>query len=295
MTYGKDNFVIKHSQNEIVNKYLIQRLVNQSSITKGDLAYDIGAGSGAISKALLDKGARVIALENDKRLYLKCQHKFINQDRFEIYLMDFLIWQFPRHQKYKVFSNIPFFRTADIVNKLLLNKEPPEDCYLIVQKEAAEKYAGIPEDTLASLLIKPLFWIDIIYRFQRNDFHPAPSVDVVLLQIEKRKCRLVPDRHYGLYKDFIVFCHEGSNRTVKKSLKELFTYHQLKQLSDSLNIDYRASPTDLTFTQYLSLFHFYLEHNLRNKNVIRGAEARLRKQQADIVKTHRTRRRTARK
>ncbi|UCH42854.1 MAG: rRNA adenine N(6)-methyltransferase family protein [Dehalococcoidales bacterium] len=291
MTHNKGNFAIKHSQNEIVNKHLIQRLVNQSSITEGDLVYDIGTGSGAISKALLDKGARVVAFEKDKSLYLKCRQKLINQDRFEIYLMDFLIWQFPQHQKYKVFSNIPFFRTADIVNKLLLNKEPPEDCYLIVQKEAAEKYTGIPDETLASLLIKPLFWIDIIYRFQRNDFHPAPSVDVVLLQIEKRKCQLVPDKHYGLYKDFIVFCREGSNRTVKKSLKELFTCHQLKQLSDSLDIDYRVSPADLNFTQYLCLFQFYLEHNLSNKTVIRGAEARLRKHQTGIVKTHRTRKR----
>ena len=291
MKHGEGNFVIRHSQNEIVNKDLIQRLVKQSRIIESDLVYDIGAGSGAISKALLEKGARVIAFEKDKRLYLKCRQKFIDQDRFIVYCRDFLEWEFPRDRRYKVLSNIPFFRTADIVNKLLLNKDPPEDCYLVVQKEAAEKYAGIPDDTLASLLIKPLFWIDIIYRFQRNDFHPAPSVDVVLLQIEKRGCRLVPEQYYGLYKDFVVFCREGSTRTIKKSLKALFTYYQLKQLSDSLNIDYRSSPTDLNFRQYLGIFQFYLDYNIRNTTVIRGAEANLRKHQADILKIHRTRKR----
>ena len=288
MKRNEGNFIIKHSQNEIIDKQLIRRLVKQSSITEGDLVYDIGAGTGAISQALLDKGARVVAFENDRRRFVKCQRKFTAQDRFELYLMDFLIWEFPPGHKYKVFSNIPFFRTADIVNKLTLNTEPPQDCYLIVQKEAAEKYTGIPRDTLASLLIKPVFWVDIIHRFQRTDFHPVPSVDAVLLQIEKRRYRLVPEQHYSLYKDLVVFCREGPNRTIKQALKRLFSDRELKRLSDSLSINYRSIPADLSFQQYLGIFQFYLEQSPRNTSAIRGAEEELRRKQAGIVKTHRT-------
>ena len=144
MHHGKDNFTLEYSQNRIVNKELIERLINQSAIAAGDLVYDIGAGSGTISEALLKKGAKVIAFEKDNRLYLECRRKFINHDRFELYLDDFLIWKIPPRQKYKVFSNIPFFHTADIVNKLLYSDNPPEDCYLIVQKEAAENTLASP-------------------------------------------------------------------------------------------------------------------------------------------------------
>lgn len=290
MSYGNNTPVMEHSQNEIVNKKLIERLVNGSSITRGDLVYDIGVGSGSISKALLQKGARVIAIEKDSRLILECKDRFADQDRFELYLYDFLIWEFPPDQKYKVFSNIPFFHTADIISKLLFGTTPPEDCYLVTQKEAAEKFAGTYVDTLISLLIKPLFWIDIIYQFRRTDFYPIPSVDAVLLQIEKRKCQLLSDRHYDLYKDFVVFCREGSSRTIKKSLKELLTYSQMKQISKLLRIDYRSDPAALNFTQYLGIFQFYLDHILKNKALIRGAEGRLRRQQADMMKIHRTRR-----
>jgi 23S rRNA (adenine-N6)-dimethyltransferase len=294
MHYNENTLNIEYSQNEIVNKRLIERLVNQSSIRKGDVVYDIGVGSGVISEALIKKGARVIAIEKDQQLYQKCKQKFINQDRFELYLDDFLIWEFPPEQKYKVFSNIPFFHTADIVNKLLFSNNPPEDCYLIIQKEAAEKYAGIPNDTLTSLLIKPLFWIDIIYHFRMSDFSPVPSVDVVLLQIERRRCQPVSDHYYGLYKDLIIFCREGADQTVKKSLKRLFTYSQLKQLSRLLGIDYRLRPTDLSFRQYLGIFQFYIHHNPRNIALIRGAEGGLRKQQVNRIKTHRTRRKRGR-
>ena len=202
MSYDSSDLNIKHSQNEVVNKKVIEKLVNQSSITGGDLVYDIGAGSGVISEAALKKGARVIAFERDVQYYSGYKQRLIDNDRFELYIIDFLEWEVPRDQKYKVFSNIPFFHTAEIINKLLLSENIPEDCYLIIQKEAAEKYTGTFGETLMSLLIKPLFWIDIIYHFRGKDFHPIPSVDVVLLQAEKRASQLIPDQFYSLYKDF---------------------------------------------------------------------------------------------
>ena len=288
MSYKKNSANIWYSQNKIINKKLLRRLVDQSSVSEGDLVYDIGAGSGAISEALLNKGARVIAFETDGRLYQKCRQQFAIHDKYEIHNMDFLDWKFPQGQRFKVFSNIPFIQTADIVNKIVFNKDPPEDGYLIIQKEAAEKYAGNLRETLVSLLIKPIFWVDIIYYFERNDFFPVPLVDIVLLQIEKRRCQLIPEQHYGLYKDFVIYCREGSNRTIKKSLKHLVTYSQLKQLSRLMNIDYQSTPSELNFMQYLSIFQFYLGNNPRNTALIRGTEQRLHEQQANRVKKHRT-------
>lgn len=291
MRNDKDDINIKYSQNEIANKKLIERLVNQSSIAKGDLVYDIGCGSGIISEALLNKGAKVIAIEKDPKLYHECKARFIKSDRFEVYIDDFLEWAFPRGQRFKVFSNIPFFHTAEIVNKLLFGISSPEDCYLVIQKEAAEKYSGIHGDTLTSLLIKPLFWVDIIYYFRRTDFCPVPSVDVVLLQFEKRRCQLIPGQYYGLYKDFVIFCREGAGQTMKKSLGELFTYSQIKQISKLSGIGYQSDPSNLNFAQYLSLFQFYLDDIIRNKSLIRGAEERLHRQQTHLTKIHRTRKR----
>jgi 16S rRNA A1518/A1519 N6-dimethyltransferase RsmA/KsgA/DIM1 with predicted DNA glycosylase/AP lyase activity len=289
MKNPKKSPYISYSQNEMVNQSIIEKLVNQSSISNGDLVYDIGAGTGAISMALLKKGARVIAIEKDYSKYLKCKERFIGQDRFELYLDDFLLRDFSNIGKYKVFSSIPFFHTAEIINRILFCENPPEDSYLVLQREAAEKYAGIPEDTLASLVIKPLFWVDIIYHFERADFHPVPSVDVALLQVEKRRCPLVPIQQYSLYKDFIVSVREGADTTINKSLKWFFTYTQVKQLTRLMHIDFRSSPTELNFTQYLCLFQFYLSHSVNSKTLIQGAEQKLRQQQANIVKMHRTR------
>lgn len=279
MSHGLNerNSNIKYSQNEIVNKKLLEKLINQSSIKKGDLVYDIGAGSGTISKLILKKNARVIAIEKDEALYLKCKQMSIDQhrDSIEVLNRDFLEWEFPPGERYKVFANIPFFLTAEIIRKLVFNKTPPEDCYLIVQKQAAEKYAGIHGDTLISLLIKLLFWVDILYHFNRKDFFPVPSVDIVLLQLEKRKCRLIPECSYELYKYFVIYCREGTNKTIKQVLKNLFTYNQTKRIFRLLGIDYHARPAELSFHQYLCLFQFYLDHGQKNVSLTRRAENHL--------------------
>jgi 23S rRNA (adenine-N6)-dimethyltransferase len=277
-----------YSKNETVSKNLITNLINQTSITSGDLVYDIGAGAGNITAALLEKGARVIGIEKDKKLYLKCRQRFLNREAVAIHHADFLQWEFSPGHKYKVFANIPFIQTADIVKKLLFSSIPPEDCYLIVQKEAAVKYAGIPKETLVSLLLKPKFWVDIVYYFKRSDFFPVPNVDVVLLQFEKRRCQLVPELYYGIYRDFIVFCREITSGSVKKALKHLFTFPQVKQIASLLDINLGAKPAELNFMQYLCIFQFLLGDNLKNIALIRGVEARLDRQRVKMKKIHRT-------
>jgi 23S rRNA (adenine-N6)-dimethyltransferase len=247
-----------YSQNEIINIKLLQKLVNRSGIEPGDLVYDIGAGTGNIAAALLEKGARVVAIEKDEWLCAKLVRRFSGCDRVEVRNTDFVETEFSPSALYKIFANIPFSHTAAMIKKLLFNKAPPEDCYLIVQKEAAEKYAGIPADTLVSLLIKPLFWVDIIYHFSRSDFLPVPLVDIVLLQFERRKCGLIPPSQYSLYQDFIIYCREGTDRTVKQALKGIFSYSQIKRIFRLLGIDYHARPAELSFRQYLCLFQFYI-------------------------------------
>ena len=250
-----------YSQNQIVNRQILKRLVDQSGIQAGDIVYDIGCGTGTISRTLLDKGARVIGVEKDAELYRKCRAKFIMEDRFELYLDDFLLprlLMFPPSGKYKVFSNIPFIYTAEIIEKLLYCDNPPEDCYLVLEKRAADRYTGIGGETLQSLLLKPLLWADMVWYFNARDFFPVPEADIVLVQLEKRQCRLVSVKDYRAYREFVTFLRYRADRPVKKVLKELFTWAQFRRLSRLVNIDYHSNPAELSFPQYLVIFQFYI-------------------------------------
>lgn len=57
-----------------------------------------------------------------------------------IYLV-ILKYKLPLNRRYKIFSNIPFQITADIIRKLTDDVNPPSDINIIIQREAAKRIA----------------------------------------------------------------------------------------------------------------------------------------------------------
>jgi 23S rRNA (adenine-N6)-dimethyltransferase len=154
---------------------------------------------------------------------------------------------------YKIFANIPFNRTADIVRKILCASAAPSDAYLIIQKEAAEKFSGRPAETRFSILAKPRFQIQIIRELRRTDFEPVPGVDSVLLHIQKRSLPLVPPADADLFQKMVCYGFAGWNRSLGRTFQPIFSYRQWKFLSQELRFPLSATPSELTFEQWLGL------------------------------------------
>ncbi len=243
----------QYSQNRL-RRRLLRRLLARSSIDEGDLVYDIGAGDGVITLELAARGARVVAVEKDGRLFAKLERKAGGCPRVTLRHADFFDEALPTHGPCKVFANIPFDGTARIVRKLLFNPNPPADSYLVMQREAAEKFAGIGREYLLSLLLKPWFEFSVLHRFRTDDFFPQPHAAIVLLRIERRCCRLVSPEAADAYRSFVRTALCGGKPTVKDSLKGTLSHARFCRLSKQLGFPHSASPADLTFEQWLGLF-----------------------------------------
>jgi 16S rRNA A1518/A1519 N6-dimethyltransferase RsmA/KsgA/DIM1 with predicted DNA glycosylase/AP lyase activity len=114
------------SQNFLTSKRTIERLLRLTNINKRDTVIEIGAGKGHITKALLGKCGCVIASEIDPKLYESLRCGFAQTPNLRLLNADFLRSPLPQ-SVYKVFSNIPFAITTDIVKKLTQGKNPPRD------------------------------------------------------------------------------------------------------------------------------------------------------------------------
>ena len=271
---------IHYSQNYLICSKLIDRLLQQSSICSNDVVLDIGAGRGIITKALLNFGCQVTAIELDEKNILYFKKQFGNEKRFTLYFGDFMKFPLPK-EDYKVFSNIPFFITADILNKITQAKNPPIDTYLMLQKQAAMKYCGVMGTTQKSLLLKPRFNMMIMYQFSRNDFSPKSNVDIVLLRIQKRNADEFTNSEFELYRNFICYCFQNS----KTFSKRIFSYGQLKELWKRHGIaDYRLSAIE--YENWIILFRVFLQYvSNEKKSQVSGSyrqyllqESRLKKQ-----------------
>ncbi len=280
---------IKNSQNFLKNSLLVKKLVGDSSINNNDTVIEIGPGKGIITSELANRCKKVIAVEFDKNLSNCLKNDFASINNVEIINNNFLDYTLPKGD-YKLFSNIPFNITADIMHKLFDSPNPPIESYLIIQREAAEKYGGFNSGTMTSILHKPWFTYEIIYNFKRNDFSPQPSVDSVLLHIKKLNNPLISDENNNIYKDFICYGFTSTKPTVKKTYSDIFSHVQFLRLASDFEFDPHVKPTDLRFDQWLNIFNYFINNNeeFRRRKVI-GSYDKLLDQQKTLYKVHRTR------
>lgn len=283
---------IAYSQNFLRDSGLIAKLIESSSITKDDTVFEIGAGQGIITEQLLKRSKKVVVFEIDTNLFKKLEVKFQNNTSIEIIQGDFLTHPLPKHP-YKVFSNIPFNVTSDVIKKLTQTENPPEDTYLIVQKEAAKKFVGKPyagNNSQISVLLQPLFELEILHEFKRSDFFPRPGVDTVLLRIRKRNTPLIELKHKRKYHDFIVYTFNQSTPNIVEGLSKVFGMQTLLRLTRELGFSQNLKPSELDFTHWLDLFVFFLKNvDKKHQTIVDGSFTRQSRQQAGLEKINRTR------
>ena len=182
---------------------------------------------------------------------------FLSDNRVTIVRANFLRFRLP-DVPYKVLGNIPFNRTAAIVRRLAQADAPPHDAYLVVQREAAERFVGGPfaRETKASLLLKPWWQVEIARRFRRTDFDPPPSVDAVALWLARRTRPLVEHSQAADYRGFIRTCFGRDGHSIRRCLRPEFTRTQIHRLSRDLRFDPSGPTAGLTFDHWLALFRF---------------------------------------
>jgi 23S rRNA (adenine-N6)-dimethyltransferase len=246
------------SQHFLRSPGLVRRLVGEMKVAPGTLVLDIGAGTGAITQALAERGCRVVAVEKDARLYRSLRSRFVGRTNVECQHADALTFALPR-EPYVAVSNVPFSITAALVRRLLDAPRAPESAWLIVQREAALKFAGVPHETMFSLLRKPLFTIDVARRLPREAFAPVPPVDVALLHVRSRAELLLPRRSMEAWRQFVRQGFRSGAGDVRTAMRPCFTWRQLVLLSRDLRFDLRAPPSALTFGQWLAMFRFHAQ------------------------------------
>ena len=280
---------VQYSQNFLKSRSLVDKLINKCDIGPDDIIYEIGPGKGVITERLAQRCHQVIAIEKDFLLVNALRARFAMTTNIRLHEGDFLDYRLPGGH-YKVFASIPFNITSAIVTRLTTAPVPPDDTYLIIQKEAAEKFLGEPRESLYAILLKPRFAIELLHSFKRSDFVPAPRVDVVMLRLRKRGPPLVARNEMPLFRDFVIYSFTAPQPSLKSAFKDLFTPNQFRLLCKSINSDFDVIPTSLEFEQWLCIFDcFKRVADTRAIDMIRGSEMRLRHQQARLEKIHRTR------
>lgn len=77
-------------QNFLIDDEAVNDIVSASEITKNDLIIEIGPGLGTLTKELLDRSFKVIAIELDTRMLKILNERFWVYDNFQVINEDIL-------------------------------------------------------------------------------------------------------------------------------------------------------------------------------------------------------------
>jgi 16S rRNA A1518/A1519 N6-dimethyltransferase RsmA/KsgA/DIM1 with predicted DNA glycosylase/AP lyase activity len=196
-------------------------------------------------------GAEVVAVERDPNLARKLRVRFAHA-RVTVVEADLATVAF--RAPYKVVANIPFNRTALVMQRLFFGGTAPEEALLVLQHEAAEKYA-LPRRQV-SLLLQPWFDAAILHRFAAQDFVPAPSVETVLLWIVRRTAPLLSEPERPVWQAFVRYAFSRSKPDARGTFRNLLSGLQWRLLARDLGATEDIRLSDLSLMQWLEIYRF---------------------------------------
>ena len=242
---------LRLAQNLFASDKPARQLVASANLAPGDLVYDLGAGTGAVTAALLAAGAHVVAVERDPNLALKLRSRFAGR-AVRVIEADLRDVRFTA--PFKVVANPPFNVTADLMRRLL-TPQGPRTAALVLQREAARKYAGA-RPTAVSLAARPWFEFDISHPFSRHDFVPVPAIEVALLRIAKKTAPDIPADDAELWRAFVRYALARPRSDAWRTFRGLVSNLQWRRLSQDLGIAPHALRADLSRQQWFGVFRF---------------------------------------
>lgn len=174
-------------QNFLMHARIAERIALVAKLSADSVVFEIGPGTGMLTRELLKLAGKVIALEADFALYEKLQSEFKNEidsTKLELVHGDIRTFDIATLPKgYALVANIPYYLTGEIFRMFLTTKNHPSVLTLLVQKEVAARIARSKKESILSLSVKAFGTPKLEFKVPRGAFNPAPNVDSAVLTI----------------------------------------------------------------------------------------------------------------
>ncbi len=252
-------------QNFLIHAGTASRLVRAMQIDPGSHVLEIGAGAGALTRALLESGHTVAAVEIDPRLLVLLQDRFAGEVRSGRLLLhagsilDLDPSSIPRPQGRRMFlaGNLPYAITTPILLWMIEARECFEASAVLMQREVAARITAKPGNrTYGSLSVWLAFHAlaRVLATVGPGGFWPVPEVDSALVGFVFHRAPPVAIAS-PVHLEKVLSATFGQRRKMlRASLGNALGDPELAaRLLDVAGIDGRRRPESLTLAEFAML------------------------------------------
>ncbi|MEO0287706.1 MAG: 16S rRNA (adenine(1518)-N(6)/adenine(1519)-N(6))-dimethyltransferase RsmA [candidate division WOR-3 bacterium] len=248
----------RYSQVFLVKYKIAKNIVDSMNLKKGEWVIEVGPGKGILTKELLSRNVKVVAIEVDRKLCQFLRENIIDLDFFleenDVLKVDFYeLFKKYKIKKAKLVSNLPYHITTPFLEKIIKERYLFEEIYLTLQKEVVDRITSLPKNkTYGSLTIFINYFmeVEVLFPIPRFFFRPIPSVSSIFIKLKPR------EKNYPLVYDEEIFfklvrkVFSQRRKKIKNILKEFLDENSLSELSKSYDLSQRGenlTPEDFAF------------------------------------------------
>jgi 16S rRNA (adenine1518-N6/adenine1519-N6)-dimethyltransferase len=183
----------KLGQNFLVDEQVVDGIVAAANLKTDDTVLEIGPGIGTLTQGLAETGARIVAVELDRRLIEVLGRTLSGYENIQLVQGDILRIDITREvaaEKYKVVANLPYYITTPIIMGLLEQRLPVELLVTMVQKEVAQRMVAKPgSKTYGALSVAVQYYTEpeIMFTVPPSSFIPSPAVESAVIRCTVRR------------------------------------------------------------------------------------------------------------
>jgi len=211
---------------------------------------EIGPGTGALTKYLLNRNEELVSLEVDqesiKYLHQKYpQLKVIEQDFLKFDLLEI------SKRNIAVIGNFPYNISSQILFKAIDDKDKISELVGMFQKEVAERVASGPGNKtygILSVLIQAYYKVEYLFTVDEDVFYPPPKVKSGVLRLQRISSD--PDCNEKLFRKVVKITFNQRRKMIRNTIKaligEIKSQHSL----------YTKRPEQLSVLEFIELTNF---------------------------------------
>lgn len=191
LTRHSFTFKKQWGQNFLTDPNLLRAIVADAGVDGDSAVLEIGAGAGALTRALSERAARVLAFEIDRSLQPVLAETLSGCDNAEVVFRDFAKADLPALERelgeYAVVANLPYYVTTPVVMRFVEEASTCRGLTVMVQEEVARRFCaqeGTSDYGAVTAAIARRGTCKITRNVSRNLFTPRPNVDSAVVKID---------------------------------------------------------------------------------------------------------------
>ena len=267
------NFQKKFGQNFLIDTHVLEKIIEESGITKDDFVLEIGPGIGTMTQYLCENAREVAAVEIDKNLIPILADTLSAYDNVEVINDDILKVDINKlaeekngGKPIKVVANLPYYITTPIIMGLFESHVPVDSITVMVQKEVADRMQtgpGSKDYGALSLAVQYYAKPEIVANVPPNCFMPRPKVGSAVIRLTRHQNPPVQAKDEKLMFRIIRASFNQRRKTLANGLKnsqELqFTKEQVEQAITECGLPLNIRGEALTLEQFAALADIFVD------------------------------------